>query len=154
MDVTSRSRSRVQERLEHLEAEYGSVEVTQTTFEVGPDRYQRAVENSRDSHLTIRAVVRDDDGAVLVEGDEEVPQGQTRPDERLGEAVRRIVRETAAVDCSVTGAATANIHGVRNEETGETVYRLCAVFTAEPVSNEQTAGESVRWEQEVSGELG
>ncbi len=153
MDVTSRSRSRVQERLEHLEAEYGSVEVTQTTFEVGPQRYQRAVERSRDGHLNIGAVVRDEDGAVLVADDEDIPRGQTRPDERLAEAVRRIVRETAGVDCSVTGAASANIHGIRNEETGETVYRLCVVFTAEVTDSDQAVDGSVRWKREAASEL-
>lgn len=153
MDVPNRSRARVRERLDHLEAEFGSVEVTQATFEVGAKRYQRAVENSRDGHLDIRVVVRDEDGAVLLEDGEEVPQGQTNPDERLGEAVRRIVRETADIDCSVTGVATANIYGIRNSETGETVYRLSVVFTAEVADAEQTTGAGVRWGAEPPGEL-
>src|SRR6056297_2451516 len=99
MDVASRSRSRVEERLTRLEEEFGSPEVTQTTFEVGEQRYQRALERSRDGQLDVRVVVRDDDGAVLLqEGDGEwlVPRGQTEPGEGLAEAVRRIVRDAAA----------------------------------------------------------
>lgn len=154
MDVADRSRSRVEERLTRLEEEFGTLEVTQTTFEVGDERYQRAVENSREGQLNVRAVVRDDSGAVLLqEGDGEwlVPRGQTRPDERLGEAVQRIVGETADVDCRVTDAATANIHGIRNSEdaSADTVYRLSVVFTAEVVDTEVPAGESLRWDTEA-----
>ncbi|MFC6756059.1 MULTISPECIES: NUDIX domain-containing protein [Haloarcula] len=160
MDVASRSRSRVEERLTRLEEEFGTPEVTQTTFEVGAQRYQRSLERSRDGQLDVRAVVRDDDGAVLLrEGDGEwvVPRGQTRPDERLGEAVRRIVREAADVDCRVTDAVCANIHGIRNEddESASTVYRLSVVFTADVVDSSEPSGESVRWDAEVDavGEL-
>jgi hypothetical protein len=52
----------------------------------------------------------------------------------------------------VTGASTANIHGIRNEETDETVYRLSVVFTAEIADAEVSADESVRWEGEAAGE--
>jgi len=158
MDVANRSRSRVEERLSRLEAEFGSLEVTQTTFEVGARRYQQAVENSRDGQLTVRVVVRDDSGAVLLEegdGEWQVPRGRTRPDERLAEAVRRIVRETADVDCAVTDCVTANIHGIRNsdDESADTVYRLSVVFTAEVTETEVPAGESVRWDADAVSEL-
>jgi len=154
MDVASRSRSRVEERLTRLEEEFGTPEVTQTTFEVGEQRYKRSLERSRDGQLDVRAVVRDDDGAVLVREDDEewmVPRGQTRPDERLGEAVRRIVRDAASVDCRVTDAVRANIHGIRNEdaESASTVYRLSVVFTAEIVDDGDPSGESVRWDAET-----
>ena len=160
MDVASRSRSRVEERLTRLEDEFGTPEVTQTTFEVGDERYQRALERSRDGQLDVRVVVRDDDGAVLLrEGDGEwmVPQGQTAPDERLAGAVRRIVREAAGVDCTVTDAVAANIHGIRNsdDESAETVYRLSVVFTAEVTDSGEAARESVRWDTDADavGEL-
>jgi len=160
MDVASRSRSRVEERLTRLEEQFGPPEVTQTTFEVADERYQRSLERSRDGQLDVRAVVRDDTGAVLLrEGDGEwiVPQGQTRPDERLLEAVKRIVREVADINCTVTDAVSANIHGIRNEddESAETVYRLSVVFAAEITDSETPSGESVRWEAEtdVIGEL-
>ena len=154
MDGANRSRSRVEERLTRLESEFGGLEVTQTTFEVDGERYQRALEHSRDGHLNVRVVVRDDSGAVLLrEGDGEwlVPQGQTEPGERLSEAVKRIVREAADVDCTVTDAVTANIHGMRNsdDETAETVYRLSVVFTAQVEATAESAGESVRWDDEA-----
>ncbi|WP_262175801.1 NUDIX domain-containing protein [Haloarcula laminariae] len=154
MDVASRSRSRVEERLTRLEEQFGTLEVTQTTFEVGPRRYQRAIENSRDGQLDVRAVVRDEDGAVLLqEGDGEwlVPRGQTRVDEPLSGAVQRIVSETADVDCTVTDATTANIHGIRNsdDEDADTVYRLCVVFTAEVTEADVPTGESLRWDAEA-----
>ena len=161
MDGASRSRSRVEERLRHLEEEFGGVVVTQTTFEVGPQRYQRAIESSWEGQLDVRVVVRDNDGAVLLrEGGGEwlVPRGRTRPDERLREAVRRIVRETAGIECAVTGAETANIHGIRNgdDETADTVYRLSVVFTAELAEADPPADDSVRWgsETDAIGELG
>jgi len=154
MDVASRSRSRVEERLTRLEEEFGPPEVTQTTFEVEAERYQRSLERSRDGQLDVRCVVRDDDGAVLLrEGNGEwiVPRGQTQPDERLSEAVKRIVREAADVDCTVTDAVSANIHGIRNEddESASTVYRLSVVFTAEIVDSAEPSGESVRWDAEA-----
>lgn len=150
MDVASRSRSRVEERLTRLEEEFGTPEVTQTTFEVGAERYQHAVESSRDGQLRLRVVVRDDDGAVLLcEDDDEwlVPSGETRPDERLPEAVRRIVAEAAGVDCSVTDVARANIHGLRNsdDEDADTVYRLSVLFVARTADCEVDGSESVRW---------
>jgi len=154
MDVASRSRSRVKERLTRLEEEFGSLEVTQTTFEVGEKRYQQTIERSRDGQLDVRAVVRDDDGAVLLrEGDGEwmVPRGQTRPDERLRAAVRRIVSDAAGVDCAVTDAVSANIHGVRNgdDESADTVYRLSVVFVAEVVEADDPNEEAVRWDAEA-----
>jgi len=154
MDVASRSRSRVEERLSRLEAEFGTPDVTQTTFEVGQERYQRAIERSRDGQLEIHAVVRDDAGRVLLrEGDGGwmIPRGQTRPDERLPAAVRRIVRETVDVDCSVTGACSANIHGIRNsdDDGADTVYRLSVVFTAEIANTVEIDEESVRWDSDA-----
>ena len=153
MDVASRSRSRVEERLTRLEEDFGTPEVTQTTFEVGAERYQRALERSRDGQLRLQVIVRDDDGAVLLcEGDDEwlVPSGQTRPDERLPEAVRRIVAEAAGVDCSVTDVARANIHGIRNsdDEDADTVYRLSVVFVAETAESDADGTQSVRWRSE------
>ena len=153
MDVASRSRSRVEERLTRLEEEFGTPEVTQTTFEVSAERYHRNLERSRDGQLDVRCVVRDGDGSVLLrEGDGEwmVPRGQTEPDESLSAAVRRIVRETAGIDCTVIDAVSANIHGIRNEddESAETVYRLSAVFTAEVVDTAEPSGESIRWDAE------
>ena len=143
-----------------LEEQFGPPEVTQTTFEVAQQRYRRALERSRDGQLDVRCVVRDDDGAVLLrEGDGEwtLPRGQTRPDERLSEAVRRIVREAASVDCTVTDAVRATIHGIRNEddESAATVYRLCVVFAAEVVDTAEPTAESVRWDAEADavGEL-
>ena len=154
MDVASRSRSRVEERLTRLEEQFGPPEVTQTTFEVSEERYQRSLERSRDGQLDVRCVVRDDDGAVLLregEGEWIVPQGQTEPDERLSEAVKRIVREAAGVDCTVTDAVSANIHGIRNEddESAATVYRLSVVFTADVDDAGDSSGESVRWDTEA-----
>jgi len=154
MDVASRSRTRVEERLTRLEEEFGPPEVTQTTFEVAEERYQRSLERSRDGQLDVRCVVRDDDGAVLLrEGDGEwmVPRGQTRPNERLAEAVRRIVREATGVDCTVTDAVSADIHGIRNEddESASTVYRLSVVLTAEVVDSSEPSEESVRWDADA-----
>ena len=160
MDVASRSRSRVEERLTRIEEQFGPPEVTQTTFEVDEDRYQQSLERSREGQLELRCVVRDADGAVLLrEGNGEwlVPRGQTRPDEGLSEAVKRIVREAAGVDCTVTDAVRADIHGIRNEdgESEETVYRLTVVFTARIVDSSKPSGESVRWDAEADaiGEL-
>ena len=160
MDVASRSRSRVEERLTRLEEEFGAPEVTQTTFEVGEERYQRTLERSRDGQLDVRCVVRDGDGAVLLrEGNGEwmVPRGQTRPDEPPAAAVRRIVRQTAGVECAIVDAISANIHGIRNEddESASTVYRLSVVFTADVVDSADPNGELVRWAAETDpvGEL-
>lgn len=154
MDLASRSRSRIEERLTRLEEEFGGVEVTQTTFEVAAQRYQRAIESSRDGQLDVRAVVRDDSGAVLVHEDDSehlVPRGRTRPDERLCEAVRRIVREGAGIGCTVTDCVAANIRGLRNgdDEDADTVYRLSVVFAAEAVETDVPAGEPVRWDTEA-----
>ena len=160
MDVASRSRSRVEERLTRLEEEFGAPEVTQTTFEVGEERYQRTLERSRDGQLDVRCVVRDGDGAVLLrEGNGEwmVPRGQTRPDEPPAAAVRRIVRQTAGVECAIVDAVSADIHGIRNgdDESASTVYRLSVVFTADVVDSADPNGESVRWAAETDpvGEL-
>ncbi|MBX0321790.1 NUDIX domain-containing protein [Halomicroarcula sp. F13] len=160
MDVSDRSRARVEERLTRLDEEFGSPSVTQTTFEVGEESYQRAVEQSRDGQLDVHAIVRDEDGAVMLrEGDGEwmLPRGQTRPGENVETAAKRIVRDAAGVDCTVTDAVRANISGVRNadDEDDETVYRLSVVFTAELVEDDESAGEAVRWDSDPDavGEL-
>ncbi|QIO22278.1 NUDIX hydrolase [Haloarcula sp. JP-L23] len=161
MDVSDRSRARVEERLSRLDAEFGSPAVTQTTFEVDEESYERAVERSRDGQLDVHAIVRDEDGAVMLrEGDGEwmLPRGQTRPDEDLETAAKRIVRDAAGVDCTVTDAVRATISGVRNgdDESAETVYRLSVVFTAELTEAEgQRGDEAVRWDAnpDAVGEL-
>ncbi|WP_254273784.1 NUDIX hydrolase [Haloarcula marina] len=154
MDVSDRSRARVEERLTRLEEEFGSPAVTQTTFEVDGESYRRAVEHSRDGQLDVHAIVRDDDGAVLLSEDDEewiIPRGQTRPGESLEAAARRIVKDRTGLDCSVAEAVRASISGVRNgdDEDDAAVYRLSVVFTAELADSETTtteATEAVRWD--------
>ena len=158
MDVAGRSRSRVEERLTRLEEEFGTPEVMQTALEVGKRRYQRTLERSHDGQLDVQCVVRDDGGAVLLgEGNGEWIVPRTRPDEPPAAAARRIVRETAGVECSIVDAVSADIHGIHNEddESASTVYRLSVVFTADVVDSADPNGESVRWAAETGpvGEL-
>ena len=158
MDVADRSRARVEERLTRLESKFDAPTVTQTTFEVGEERYQRAVEQSRGGQLDVRTVVRDDDGSVLLrEGDGEwtIPSGQTRPGESPEAAAERVVSETADVDCSVTDAVSANISGVRNgdDESAETVYQLSLVFAAELIDSPDATDGAVRWDADAVSEI-
>ncbi len=153
MELAGRSRSRVEERLRKLEANFGPPAVTQTTFEVADERYQRSLAQSRDGQFDVRCVIRDGNGAVLLrerEGQWGVPQGKTEADEQPSAAVKRIVREAAGVDCTVTDAVRANIHGIRNEDDGSapTVYRLSVVFTADIDEESDPTGEAVRWDDE------
>ncbi|AUG46816.1 hypothetical protein BVU17_04520 [Haloarcula taiwanensis] len=136
MEIAERSRARVQERLARLEQEFGSTPVDQTTFSVGGEAYQRAVERSREGQVDVHAFVHNESGDVLLrdtDGSWEVPKGQTQGAERPAAAVRRVVTETAGVECTVRDAVRATICGVRNESdsNAETVYRLSIVFDAE-----------------------
>ena len=158
MNVADHSRARVEERLKRLESNFGTPTVTQTTFEVGQERYQRAVEQSRDGQLDVRTVVRDGDGSVLLsEGNGEwtIPSGQTGPGESPEAAARRVVSEAAAVDCSVTDAVRANISGVCNgdDESAETVYRLSVVFAAELIDSPDATDGGVRWDADAVSEI-
>ncbi|WP_336329752.1 MULTISPECIES: NUDIX domain-containing protein [unclassified Haloarcula] len=136
MEIAERSRARVQERLARLEQEFGSTPVDQTTFSVGAEGYQRAVERSREGQVDVHAFVHNESGDVLLsdaDGSWEIPQGQTQGAERPAAAAERVVTETAGVSCTIRDAVRATICGVRNEtdQNAETVYRLSIVFDAE-----------------------
>ncbi|WP_276271034.1 NUDIX hydrolase [Haloarcula litorea] len=151
MDAADRSRAAVEDYIRELEAEFGSLSVSQTTFEVGAGHYQRAVEQSSAGRLDVHALVEDEDGAVLLhEGDGEwvLPRGQTRPEESPGDAAERVVSEAVGADCTVTDAVKATISGVRNgdDASAETVYRLAVVFTVELIESPDAPGEAVRWD--------
>lgn len=142
MDTAGRSKTGIEERLTLIEAEFGSVAVTQTTVEVGDDRYQRARKYSRNNRLTVEPVVHNDDGAVLKGPDGEVPCGQTEPEEGIPAATRRIVRDTADINCAVRDVDEATIYGFRNsaDPDADTVYRLCVTVAAETGETELTGG--------------
>jgi hypothetical protein len=146
MDTASRSKSRIEERLTLIEEEFGALAVTQTTVEVGNNRYQRALEYSRNNCLTVEPVVYNDDGEVLHGQDDEFPCGQTKPNEGIQAATRRIGRETADINCSVRDIDEATIYGFRNSDDPEagTVYRLCVTVTAK--TGEKDAADGVYWE--------
>ena len=160
METAERSRARVQERLARLEQEFGSTPVDQTTFSVGAEAYQRAVERSRDGQVDVHAFVHNESGDVLLsdaDGSWEIPQGQTQGAERPAAAVERVVTETAGVSCTIRDAVRATICGVRNEadQNTETAYRLSIVFdatvsgAAPDGSDAETVGEaeaSIRWD--------
>ena len=160
MEIAERSRARVQERLARLEQEFGSTPVDQTTFSVGGEAYQRAVERSREGQVDVHAFVHNESGDVLLsdaDGSWEIPQGQTQGAERPATAVERVVTETAGVACTIRDAVRATICGVRNETDpdAETVYRLSIVFDAEINSaaleegDAETADDaeaSIRWD--------
>ena len=153
MDAANCSPASVEERLTRLESEFGPLEVTQTTFEVGAERYRSAREKARDGQVDVQVVVRDGAGAALLwEGDDggPVPRGQTNPEEDISAAVRRIVRQTAGIECSVTDAKVAKIHGIRNsaDEAAETAYRLSVVCTAEPEDAAGNICESAHWDSD------
>lgn len=153
MGIGAASRERVEELLEVLETEYGSVTVNQTTFAVGPAAYDRAVERSREGRIAVHVVVHNESRDVLLreaDGGWAIPRGETRPGEPLPAAPERIVRETAGLDCSVEDAERATISGVRNEDDPEadTVYTLSVVFTA--VAPEAgAADDALRWANEA-----
>jgi len=154
MEVGAASRERVEELLDVLEAEYGSVTVNQTTFAVGSTAYERAVERSREGRLAVHVVVHNDDRDVLLreaDGGWAIPRGESRPGEPLAEAPERIVQETAGLDCSVEDAKRATISGVRNDDDpdADTVYTLSVVFTA-TASETGTAADSLRWADEAA----
>jgi ADP-ribose pyrophosphatase YjhB (NUDIX family) len=147
MDTASRSKSRIEERLTLIEEEFGSLAVTQTTVEVGDDQYQRALEYSRNNRLTVEPVVYNDGGEMLQKSDGELPCGQTKPNEGISAATRRIVREAADINCSVRDVDEATIYGFRNsaDPKADTVYRLCVTVTAR--TGETDLADDACWEQ-------
>jgi len=152
MELAAQSRARVQERLARLEEAFGSPTVNQTTFAVGEAAYQRAVEQAQGGRVDVHAIVRNETGDVLLreaDGGWAIPRGQTRRDEALDAAARRVVREHADIDCSIADAVRATISGIRNgdDPDDEAVYRLSVVFTAEPTDEtERVADDELRWD--------
>ncbi|MFB6223943.1 MAG: NUDIX domain-containing protein [Haloarcula sp.] len=170
MEVAERSRARVQEQLARLEQEFGSTAVDQTTFSVGPDAYQEAVERSREGQVDVRAFVRNEAGDVLLSEDNgswSIPHGQTRGGERPASAAKRVVSDAAGVDCTIQDVVRATIRGVRNsaDADDETVYRLSAVFDGEidstalgdgAVADAVAAGDTdtpIRWDEAAVAEF-
>ena len=134
MGVAARTQEAVEDRLAGLQETYGSVTVNQTTislpderFESVADRYAGglvdayvAVENGEDEVLHVAA----DDGL-------ELPGTAPAADEPLERGARRAVEEATGVRCRIDGLREVTITGIRNADSGETVYRLVVVFSAE-----------------------
>ena len=154
------ARAVIQEQLAHLEAEYGSITVNQTNFEVEPAQYRQAREEAAGGTVDVHVIVRNETDDVLLredDGEWVIPQGTTRPGEAPADAARRILREKAPVQASVDGVANATITGISSTEADgeETAYRLSVVFTAEmqdaaaavdPADATGTDAPAVRWD--------
>jgi ADP-ribose pyrophosphatase YjhB (NUDIX family) len=152
MDVASRSRERVADRIERLEDVYGSFPVNQTTLSVPSPGYERARERCADGVADVYIELYNDDGEVLlVRGEDswKVPQGRTDSDEPLEAGAKREVRETVGVECSVDGLHRVTIAGVTDESNPdrEPVYRLLAVFVCELESGQPDG--AARWETDL-----
>ena len=143
----------IEDRLDRLEEQYGTVTVNQSTFEVEGDRYRRVAEGTRADEVDVHVVVHNDTDDVLVwERDSRwtIPQGTVQPDESPEMAAERIVRENAGVDCVVQDVSNATIVGICNSEdpSAETLYQLQIVFTAEIEEPPVNATETIRWDDE------
>jgi ADP-ribose pyrophosphatase YjhB (NUDIX family) len=136
MEGVDRARDRVQERLDRLTEGDRSPTVNQETVVANSEQYRRAIERSLDGVFRVRVAVTDGTGDVLAttgEDEPALPCGRTEPNESLGTAARRIVREQAGLDCVPREVVEATISGVRNsdEPTAQAVYRLSIVYVAE-----------------------
>lgn len=143
----------IEERLDRLEARYGTVTVNQSTFEVEGDRYHRVADGTRADEVDVHVVVHNDTDDVLVRERDSgwtIPQGTVHPDESPEMAAERIVRENAGVDCAVQDVENATIVGICNSEdpSAETLYQLQIVFSADVEEPPANTTETIRWDDE------
>lgn len=164
MPITERSRRRVSDALDRLEAEYDAFEVVEKTWVHPPEAYESVADRFEDGTLGgAGAWVRNDDGEVVLvrhEGDSSWsdPGGKQEPDESLEAAARRETREEAGVEVELAGVRQAHRIEIRHEREEEPpVHRLIVVFDAEHVSGEPRPREGeiaeVRWWDEHPDDL-
>ena len=146
MGVAARSHEAIEDRIAGLQETYGSMTVNQTTvslpgerFESVADRYAGglvdayvAVENGHDGVLH----VADDDGL-------ELPGTAPGANEPLERGARRAVEDATGVRCRIDGLREVTITGIRNADSGKTVYRLVVVFSAEYLDG--PVGDQAEW---------
>lgn len=164
MPITERSRRRVADALDRLEAEYAPFEVVEKTWDRPPKAYDSVAERFEDGTLGgAGAWIRNDAGEVVLvrhEGDSSWsdPGGKQEPDESLEATARRETREEAGVEVELTGIRQAHRIEIRDERDEEPpVHRLIVIFDAEYVSGELRPREGeiadVRWWSERPDDL-
>lgn len=172
MDLTERSRERVDDALADLRERVGVARVVEDRWRVDPGTYDRARERFEAGTLGgAGAWVARQDGAVLLvrEHDRDGwadPGGKDEPGESLAAAARRETREEAGVDVSLLdgdddhpGVALAEraVHVDRTDLDRPALHRLVVVFAARHEGGEAHAAEpgvaAARWVDEQPEEL-
>lgn len=157
MTLTERSRRRVREAIEDLEADFGVERLVEDRWAVPPDEYERTRERFEAGTLGgAGAWVRNDAGEVLLvrrEGYDawQEPSGKHEPGEMLAETARREVREETGVDAALRSVALAQVVETVDEADPDrpAIARLVLVFGADYLGGEPRPepGEiaAVRW---------
>jgi ADP-ribose pyrophosphatase YjhB (NUDIX family) len=148
MGVVEHSSGAVESCLSAIEESYGGFSVNQTTIPVPADQYEQERERTSNGRVDLYAKVRNTDDEVLhlTSGDDtRLPSATIDGTHTFEEAVCRTVRETAGVDCRVTGVEEVTILGVCHAEDDDkdAVRRLAVVFEA--THEEGTIAEDAAW---------
>lgn len=152
--LTDRSRARVADELDRLDAAYDAVPVVDKRWEWSPDNYAFIVDRFERGTVGGAGIwpVAPDGTVLLVRKDGDAgwadPGGKQEVDESLETTARRETREETGIDASITGVALAQRVAITTE--GEPpVHRLIVVFRgrAERVEPTPEPGEiaAARW---------
>ena len=146
MGVAARTHEAVEERLDGLQETYGSVTVNQTTVSLPAERFESVADRYAGGFVDAYVAVENGDDEVLhVLADDglELPGTAPSEDERLERGARRAVEEATGVRCRIDGLRQVTIAGIRNADSGKTVYRLVVVFSAKYLDG--PVGERAEW---------
>jgi ADP-ribose pyrophosphatase YjhB (NUDIX family) len=165
MDVTARSRRRVDEALAALDARFGVERSIVWPWKVSPETYGRTVERFEAGTVGgAGAWVAREDGRVLLVREHEregwsEPSGTHEPGETLAETARREAREETGVEVDLDHVALAQraVHVDRTDDDRPPVHRLVFVFAARHAGGTARAAEpgieAVRWFDEHPEDL-
>jgi len=151
MNVTERSRERLESLAERLEAEYGPVSVVEKTWRHPAGMYEHLVERFEEGWAGgAGAWVYDDDGRVLLVREEgrtawTDPGDKRDPGESFEESARRSVRERAGIAASITGVL--ELHEVEvydgTDPDRPHLFEAIVVFSAVADGDTPSPGEGV-----------
>ena len=146
MGVAARTHEAVEDRLAGLQETYGSVTVNQTTISLPGERFESVADRYASGLVDAYVAVENADEELLhVVADDglELPGTAPSEDEPLERGARRAVEDATGVRCRIDGLREVTIAGIRNADSGNTVYRLVVVFSAEYL--EGPVGDRAEW---------
>lgn len=162
-NLPRRSEAKIDQLIENLRERYDDFQVSEKTWDVSPEEFDKEVENFRNGGYGGAGIwLTNDKGQVLLvknKGDDAWgdPGGHHENEEKFEETAKRETKEEANVEAEITGVQSVDKVKFRDTEQDRYFYNLLVIFKGQYVSGEpspqQEEIEEVKWWDEHPEDL-